>query len=195
METNGRPRVGIAVPLVALKAKPLISLASALCTTNAQMSLLVTEGAYIPYNRILLVELAREWKCTHIFFMDHDQVFAEDTVTRLLAHDKDIVAAPYNMKQYPLQTTVILLDKNGKRRNKLPKKMFTCEALGCGCMLVKMEVFDKIQFPWFQIYINPETRKLEMSEDVWFCNQARQAGYEIFCDPTIKVGHVGEAVY
>jgi len=192
-----KPRVGVAIPLVQLKAKPLVSLASTLCTTDAEMALLVTEGAYIPYNRILLVGLAREQKCTHIFFMDHDMYFGADTVTRLLAHDKDIVAAPYNMRSLPLTTTVILLDEKGEKTDGelLPKELFRCEALGCGCMLIKIEVFEKIERPWFAIQIDPESNELVISEDVHFCNQARKAGYDVWCDPTIKVGHIGEAVY
>lgn len=141
--------------------------------------------------------MAQEEKCTHIFFIDHDMQYPSDTLDRLLAHDKDIVGAAYNMRCYPLKTTVTLLDENGAMtpREKLPAELFRCEAVATGMMLAKMSVFDKVEKPWFAIMIDPETNELTITEDVYFCNQARKAGFEIWCDPTIPIGHIGEATY
>jgi hypothetical protein len=168
-----------------------------LCTGSeeAEMCLLTTEGAYIPYNRTLLVGLAGDEKCSHIFFVDHDMWYSTDVLPRLLKHDKDIVAAPYNMRSLPLTTTVIRDGADRPPSDQLPQELFRCDAAGTGMMLIKMPVFEKIPMPWFNIVIDTETKQLTVSEDVWFCNQARLSGFDIWCDGTIRVGHIGECIY
>jgi hypothetical protein len=194
--TDAGCRVGIGLPLLSLKTRSLVTLCQNLIQTHAQMALLVVEGAYIQHNRALLVKHAREQRCTHLFFMDHDVFFPGDTVDRLLAHEKDIVAAPYNMRGvWPPQTMVFLAGPDGQRTaaDQFPKELFRCEALGCGCMLIRMAVFESIAAPWFALDVRDN--ELVSSEDVWFCNQARRAGFDIWCDPTIPVGHIGEWIY
>jgi hypothetical protein len=191
------PRVGIGLPLVALKGKSLVSLCTNLVQTRAQMSLLIVEGAYIQLNRALLVKYAREQECTHIFFMDHDMAFPGDTIQRLLDRDKDVVGGAYNQRGVtPSLTTVFLEGVDGERvpGDQLPKDLFRCSALGTGCLLVKMSVFDRIASPWFNLEIINNV-DLVQSEDVWFCNQVRKAHIDVWCDPTFAVGHVGEAIY
>ena len=196
-----RPRVGIGLPLVALKGKPLVSLCSTLCTTDAEMASLVSEGAYIPYNRLLLRNLAVEQGCTHLFFMDHDVVYPPTTLTQLLAHDKDVVACHYNMKTTPRLS--MAFDLEGDRIPlveaepgdwRLPQPgLFKLSAIGCGVMLIKLPIFEKLERPFFQVLI--EGDDLIISEDVWFCERVRRAGFDVWCDPTIKVHHMGEAAY
>lgn len=200
MDTT-RPRIGIGLPLVALKSRPLVSLCSTLCTasTVADMALLVTEGAYIPYNRILLVQLAREEGCSHLFFMDHDVVYPNNTVQTLLAHDKDVVACHYNMKSDTPRMGMAFDPQTGARlpvteQGELSEKMlFEVGGIGCGCMLVKMSVFDKLETPWFNVQLEGE--EIVRSEDLWFCDKVRRAGFSVWCDPTIRVWHMGEKAY
>lgn len=190
-------RVGIGLPLVALKGKPLVSLCTNLIQTRAEMALLIVEGAYIQLNRALLVKYAREQACTHLFFMDHDMVFPGDTIQRLLDRDKDVVGGAYNQRGIrPPLTTVFLADAAGERvaADQLPMALFRCSALGTGCLLVKMTVFDRIASPWFNLEILDNTNIVQ-TEDVWFCNQVRKAQIDVWCDPTFEVGHVGEAIY
>jgi hypothetical protein len=195
-----RPRIGIALPVVAMKSRSIASLCMnlvTLLTHEIEASLLIVEGAYIQHNRALLVEYAQAEACSHIFFMDHDMSFPRDTVVRLLGHERDVVGGAYNQRGIePPLTTVYLADAHGARTpvDQLPTELFRCEAIGCGCLLVRMTVFDRIAAPWFQIVIEDNTR-LVQTEDVWFCNQVRQARLDVWCDPTIPIGHVGEKVY
>jgi len=192
------PRVGIGVPLVSMPAPSVITLCRLLIETrSARTDLLVVQGAYIQHNRSILAKLAREQGCTHLMYMDHDVVFPGDTIDKLLAHEKPVVGATYNMRGVePPSTCVVLLDEHGDKTpwEHLPKEPFRCEALPGGAMLVRMDVFDKIDRPWFAIQ-EDETGELSMSEDVWFCNRVRAAGMEIWCDPTIPTGHIGPKCY
>ncbi|MCK4817982.1 methyltransferase domain-containing protein, partial [bacterium] len=54
---------------------------------------------------------------------------------------------------------------------------------GGGCMLIRKEVFYKVPEPWFA----PE---FEYGTDIQICKKAREAGYTVFCDTSLEIGHV-----
>tara|TARA_R100001440_G_scaffold73209_1_gene97578 strand:+ start:26 stop:919 length:894 start_codon:yes stop_codon:yes gene_type:complete len=74
------------------------------------------------------------------------------------------------------------------------KKPFTVDYTGFGWLLIKNGVFENEQmtYPWFapkmQIFESGEVQDM-CGEDVSFCLDAKEAGFEIWCDPRIRVGH------
>jgi len=79
------------------------------------------------------------------------------------------------------------VDTMGKR-----KKPFTCDYTGFGWVLIKNGVFEKLEYPWFapkmQVFESGDVQDM-CGEDVSFCLDAQEAGYEIWADPRIRVGH------
>lgn len=57
------------------------------------------------------------------------------------------------------------------------------DVAGGGCMLIRTAVFDKIKEPWFA----PE---FEYGTDIQICKQVRAAGFEVWCDTSIEIGHL-----
>ena len=138
------------------------------------------EGPDLIDNRNKIVQDAKDSKCEYILFIDSDMVFGEDTLDRLMAHNKDIVGTDYSLKQLPRESTV---------KGQVSKELFKCEGLGLGMVLIKTEVFDKIQEPFKFVY---EEEQMTMGEDIWFCQQAIKQGFDVWCDPTIEVKHIGD---
>ena len=74
------------------------------------------------------------------------------------------------------------------------KKPFTVDYTGFGWLLIKKGVFEDegLPYPWFapkmQIFESGEVQDM-CGEDVSFCLDAKEAGFEIWCDPRIRVGH------
>ena len=74
------------------------------------------------------------------------------------------------------------------------KKPFTCDYTGFGWVLIKNGVFEhaEMKYPWFapkmQIFESGEVQDM-CGEDVSFCLDAIEAGFDIWCDPLIRVGH------
>ena len=74
------------------------------------------------------------------------------------------------------------------------KKPFTVDYAGFGWLLIKNGVFEHedIKYPWFapkmQIFESGEVQDM-CGEDVSFCLDAKEAGFEIWCDPRVRVGH------
>ena len=129
-------------------------------------------------------------------FVDGDIAFPPDGINRLLAHDKDIICGAYGTRSIPSYSTIKMSDESGNlidyKWETPPTELFKVFALGTGFMLIKMSVFDKIPKPYFNFdLLNNEL----VGEDVLFCKKANEAGFEVWCDPTIKLGHIGEYCY
>ena len=79
-------------------------------------------------------------------------------------------------------------------------KPFTVDYAGFGWLLIQKGVFEdfdengkkKIEYPWFapkmQVFESGNVQDM-CGEDVSFCLDAKEAGFEIWCDPRIRVGH------
>jgi hypothetical protein len=133
---------------------------------------------------------------THVWLVDNDMTFPEDTLGRLLAHGKEIVGAAYNYRAHPLRTVVKILDAEGRVivPDRLPAELFPCYAIGSGCKLIEVEALRQIPKPWFALRWGL-SGQIVTSDDVWFCEQARAAGFTTYCDPTIHAKHIGDYEY
>jgi len=65
------------------------------------------------------------------------------------------------------------------------------DAVGAGSILYDMEVFKNIEPPWFEFHLEEGP---PIGEDIFFCDKLRAAGYKIYVDCDIKVGHLSTAV-
>ena len=74
------------------------------------------------------------------------------------------------------------------------KKPFTVDYTGFGWVIIKKGVFEHEQmpYPWFapkmQVFESGAVQDM-CGEDVSFCLDAMDAGFDIWCDPRIRVGH------
>ena len=157
------------------------------------------EGCYVQLNRYELVKHAMQAKCDKVLFVDADMQFDGDVLLQLLAHRKPIVGVNYYTRGFPLVSTVKMPGTKGpmgetRGMNEIPTEPFECFAVGTGLMLIDMGVFRKLPQPWFQVTHLPDG-SLGWGEDVWFCRQARQHGFSVWCDPTIDVSHLGDFRY
>lgn len=169
--------------------------------TDSKPNLIFQIGGYVSINRNSLVKEAIAAKGTHIMFIDTDMVFPKNAIRNLMANDKEIVAANYNIRLGPLSTeqggTVVtffdMITKKPYHPMKVPKKLFKCYTLGTGFMLIDLKVFKKLKFPWFESW--QDKTGDHTTEDVDFCKKAHIAGFDVWCDPTIPVGHIGQCLY
>ena len=137
-------------------------------------------------------------------WIDSDIVFDTEKFYRLVAMDKDIAAGWY-MTEDGHTTSVahwleeddfrtnggVMNHENGETMSKR-RKPFTVDYTGFGWVLIKKGVFENLEYPWFapkmQQFESGEVQDM-CGEDVSFCLDAKDAGYEIWCDPRIRVGH------
>lgn len=159
---------------------------------------LLRQSCEIASARTWLVQQAIEKGATHLLFIDSDICpFGEDTILKLLAHKKPIVAAGYNMRKFPLEPVFKPLEEASET------ELYKARYAGTGFMLIDLSMFkdpdfgtrkDGTKVPWFS-FGRDSQGALALGEDAWFCSMAREFGYDTWIDPTIKVAHVGEYMY
>lgn len=124
-----------------------------------------------------------------LWFIDDDHAFAPSILTRLLAHDVDIVAPlclrrqqPFDPVSFTSRERIEVLDLS----TAMPAGLVEVEAAGSAGMLIRRHVFERLEEPYF--------RQTDVSEDIVFCDKARAAGFDIYVDLATRLGHITTAV-
>lgn len=136
------------------------------------------------------LERGSEW----ILFLDDDHSFGPHLLMRLLSHREPIIASLYMRRQFPFSPVAFNLDYLDVYEPILlhdypvDEGLVQVRAAGTGGMLIRSEVFRALvdqglceDGVWF--------RDGEASEDLTFCDKAREAGFPIFVDLQARLGH------
>ena len=159
--------------------------------------------------RNLLADDFLRSECTDLLFIDSDINFSADDVLRLMAWvgRKEVgIAAGVPSVRRADKTYIATLDADEQGN-------LTMDAMGCvrakrvatAFMLIRRDVFTTLRdaHPEWRYADQRAGRDLHaffdfkqtvegyMGEDFLFCDRAREAGFEVWVDPTIKLGHMG----
>ncbi len=149
---------------------------------------LANGGITITENRNYLVAQALQNDCDYLFMCDDDMVFPSRTLETLIGHDKDICGVYYHARRVPLAHTVEMFDEAPQG------DLYKVKALGGGIMLIKTKVLLNMPQPWFDTE-EYSTGMAKVAEDNWFCYEAGKAGFEVWCDSSLDIKHVGDYLY
>lgn len=177
-----KTKLAIGIPNTGtIKAQTAFCLIRMLKDFPYDYDVLFHEGSMLHIMRERLVKKAVDRGCTHLLFLDSDMSFEKDSVLKLLKRNKPIIGANYHKRKLPLEATV----QNPKKTTGLT----TCDAVATGFMLIDLSIIPSLKEPWFF------WGKGGTSEDFWFCRLAREAGYKVWVDFAVPVGHIGEYIY
>lgn len=144
--------------------------------------------------------------CDHLLFIDSDMNFEPDSVLRLLAWNqtKPIVGGAYEARK---EGKVYILSLDGDKEHIQMDAMGNVKArrIATGFMMIQRQVFEKLaeMHPEWEHKDNTSdamlhsffdfkvTRDGYIGEDFLFCDRAQEAGFSVWIDPTIKLGHMG----
>ena len=196
------------------------SLALAVKDLPCAMRLDYESGCYVHRNRNNLLDRALKSDATHLMFLDTDIAFPRDGIQQLIARQKPIIGGAYNLKKPPVDgrttTTVKALERDlqGRPHGEWimdKSKPFECRAIPTGFMLIELDVLRRLEAEgrapefggdragspdkgprnWFDF----ASYNGFVGEDVYFCDFVRERGVPIWCDPTIRLGHIGPTVF
>lgn len=131
----------------------------------------------IPECQNALVEEALGYNPTHFLFHEEDVVLPDKAIDRLVESNTDIACVDYGVQGY----SCVARD----RRN---NDILWC---GLGCTLVKKEVFEVLEKPYFRsdkgllLNVWPKIEWIDTGsqayggQDIWFCIHAREKGFKI----------------
>ncbi|MCP4568380.1 MAG: methyltransferase domain-containing protein [FCB group bacterium] len=144
-----------------------------------------------------IVRQAQVVGCTHLWLTDTDQIYYDDdTLEKLMAHDKPIVTAPVHRRYPPFDPILTTKNSAGETRgfefDRIKQAMddnelLEIETTGAGCVLIQMETFLKIDLPYFK---SSEYGEHGPGEDIYFFNKVRKAGIPVYTDCSINVDHL-----
>lgn len=149
--------------------------------------------AYIQNSRNLVARKACEAECTHLMMIDSDMTFPQNTLTRLLEADKDVVGVAYHRRKPPY--TLLGQPKAGPGYH---GGVIEMEWIATGITLFKTSVFSRMPFPWFECPRGTQPDGVTLNEDatgedIYFCREAPKHGISIWCDIPLShsVSHLG----
>jgi GT2 family glycosyltransferase len=146
--------------------------------------------------RNTIVEQFLQTDCSHLLMIDADTVPEPTALKKLLTTERDVVSGVTPIIRQGAISSNIYLDTSG-----VPLSMeevaakngpFTVEGVGAACLLIKREVLEKVGRPWFAEVWGEGGECL--SEDLFFCNRAKEEGYKISIAPEVVCKHVRDVV-
>jgi len=161
-------------------------------------------------NREYLAEQAIAAGARYLFMVDDDTVCPNTTLKQLTYEiEKDpkimVAAGIYGTKEYPSMPLVFKRMGDGAFWHWKHGEVFDCEGLGTGAMLIKTEVFQHLEKPWFyEPNEAPVGESIKMgnkvvpimhrsgTEDLYFCRKVLDAGFRIVAHGGVIGLHVGQ---
>lgn len=147
---------------------------------------------------------------THICFIDSDQGWPADTITRLASHNVDVVGVPIRKKTQEVHWNINVAEQNAEIRDGL----LEVDGIGTGLLLISRKAIERMfaAYPDLQVLEDDDLphnmrgsmyalfqRTLDngqyVSEDLMFCRRFKRIGGRIFADPGIEACHVGRAEF
>ena len=143
--------------------------------------------------RNICVQQALQAGAEYIFFLGSDVLVPPDSLSRLVARDKDIVTGVYWTKAWPTRPYIWRGDgMAGAYMDWKYGEFFKIQYCGVDATMIKADVFKNLSEPWFSTDWNYDDQvgpQGSTTEDFYFYEKAAQAGYEFWCDSSIQAIH------
>ena len=155
-------------------------------------------GSLVYASRQYLAETAVAEGADYILWLDSDMVFSTDFLVDMMntiKEGKDFVSALYFKRKPPFSPVLYktirmgITPEDGISEEYLDypeNQVFEIDACGFGGVLMKIQVVKDIIAREGHTF----SPILGYGEDVSFCIRAKRAGYTLWCDSRIKMGHI-----
>lgn len=142
---------------------------------------------------------------TYMMWIDADIEFEPVDVARLWNMNVDIACGVYAMKKKDEQWFAAWKDGALVKDLDQFKGPVEVDYAGTGFLLISRTVIEKLaqtsesyegpngRVP--ALYMTPIYNDIFESEDYFFCRKAREAGFKIIMDPSVRLGHYGQYRY
>ena len=187
------PSIMIAVPAMEMVnaefAQHLAMAAANLVANGIRINCAFNIGSVITIARRNLTDIFLKSDFDYIWWCDSDMKFPIDAPIRLLKRNKDIVGVNYRRRRFPNPNFTGMSGQPGSytefQTTDNSPAMELIDVLPHGCVLVKRSVYETIPQPHYLQEFIPELN-LEIGEDIYFCQQAQKAGYQVWCDQELS---------
>jgi len=143
--------------------------------------------------------------CTHMLCIDSDLAWRYDAVLAMLHYDKDFIVGCYPARKKP-DVFHFIPDENEDGTIKTDGPLIKLKYAPAGFMLLKRRVLEKMtefhkdqqyepidensgETPGCALFNTEIVNGAFWGEDYVFCRRAREAGFDIWCDPRFVFNH------
>lgn len=158
--------------------------------SDIELAFCMTQNSLVYDARETIVQHFLKSECDALMFIDSDMTFSPQSINYLARHDLPIVTAKAFKRVYPFQPcfyTTIKKEQDQQYYLESPieygEGLLPIDGAGMACCLIKREVFEKIDAPYF-------FPKESLGEDLSFCLKVKDAGIQMYLDTTIQFGHL-----
>ena len=168
--------------------KSLTALERKLIKNGTDMDEKIISGTLVYIARNKIAQIAMNEQFTHVLWLDSDMTFGDGIVDDLLFCGKDMVCGAFigrrpmfgpcvyeNVSEFPM-----------KKVREFGTEPFRVEGCGFAMVLTKVDVLRKVHEKFGTCF----TPTVEYGEDIAFCERAKDVGTEIWCEPTVRPGHM-----
>jgi hypothetical protein len=151
------------------------------------------KGEAVAVARNSIAEMALLNNCKYLWFVDDDTIPPVDACRNLIyqleqADDKVMaIGGIYTTKTEPSEPLIFMRLGDGPYWKWKVGEIFPCLVIGAGCMLIKTEVFQYLEKPWFK---TTEGFCKDETEDAYFCQKVNDAGFVILAHGGVLCGHI-----
>lgn len=150
-------------------------------------------------NKIINIALDNEYD--YILMVDSDIVLPKKTLVYAIEGNPDFILGVYPRKSEPTKTEIF----NDTKYDFAPSSRWSISELknfpstrieikggGFGCAFIKTSMLEKMKYPYFN-YVNYEDGDF-LSEDLYFCVNAKNNGFKIYVDTRILCSHINKTI-
>lgn len=143
--------------------------------------------------RNMLVKDFLEKDSKYLLFVDGDAICNKILVGGLFKMNKPIVSPLTLLTEPPYPISALV--KGTERKydfilNPKPNSILEVEGVGMHCTLIKREVFEKVEHPWYEYKWHDDVNAY-IGEDLYFCLKAKEKGYSSYIHTGICSPHIG----
>ena len=150
----------------------------------------IQSGTLVYLARNKLANKAVNEEYTHILFLDSDMVFDENLVETLTFCGKDFVCGAFQSRRAPYGSCIFSSLKPVRRVKEYGIEPFQVEGCGMACTMISTEILKEVQSTYGNPFDPAIIEDITFGEDTAFCWRARKCGFEIWCEPTARIGHI-----
>lgn len=150
------------------------------------------------------VQLALDGGYDYLMFVDNDVTVPRDALVNLIGHGVDVCSGYYAHRNkdgrqsdnsnvckpgefnYDTQFTGAEL----KAMRERGEFLFRIHGGGMGCILIRVDVFRRIKYPWYDWVNYNDDRHSMLSEDLYFCERCKAAQIKVHADSRVACGHM-----
>ena len=194
--------------MIGIPAMDFVSTSFMTCLTGLQpvddTTLHVVQSSLIYDARNDIAKNAVEQGYDRLLWLDSDVTFPGDLLERMSARldeGYEFVSGLYFSRKDPIRPVIFqrveLTEKDGKKMPVVDNfigypqnDIFQIAACGFGCVMVTVDLIKRV----FEKHGAPFSPLAGFGEDLSFCIRANDVGAKMYCDSSIKLGHIGQSI-